>query len=136
MTIVGAAPGVGQIGVSAVLGVLGIAAPAAAQAPVVNARVEARAVAGTLAADIQATADRGAAAWIGYRVPMVTRGGRLQFTWISASTNQRRTVVTIDFQPLGETTEVTLLHVGLESVQSRDGHTRGWSALLDQPERR
>ena len=65
---------------------------------------------------------------------VVDRPSRLQFTWISASTNQRRTVVTIDFKPLGDKTEVTLLHEGLESVQSRDGHTKGWSAILDQQE--
>jgi len=75
----------GQISAAAVLALLAIAAPAAAQAPVINAKVEARAVAGTLAADIQATTDRGATAWIGYRVPMVTRGGRLQFTWTHAT---------------------------------------------------
>ena len=72
----------GQISVAVMLA---LAAPAAAQAPVINARVETRAVAGTLAADIQATADRGAAAWVGYRVPMVTRSGRLQFTWTHAT---------------------------------------------------
>ena len=71
--------------VAAALALVAIAAPAAAQAPVINARVEARAVAGTLAADIQATTDRGAAAWIGYRVPMVTRSGRLQVTWTRAT---------------------------------------------------
>jgi hypothetical protein len=44
-------------------------------------------------------------------------------------------VVTIDFKAVGEKTEVTLLHEGLESVQSRDGHTKGWSAILDQQEK-
>jgi hypothetical protein len=54
---------------------------ALAQAPIINARVETRAVARTLQADVQAIADRGTAAWIGYRVPMVTpTGGRLELT--------------------------------------------------------
>lgn len=75
----------GRISVTAVLALIGMTAAASAQAPVINAKVEARAVTGTLAADIQATADRGAAAWIGYRVPMVTRGGRLQVTWTHAT---------------------------------------------------
>jgi uncharacterized protein YndB with AHSA1/START domain len=60
---------------------------------------------------------------------------RLQFTWISASTNQRPTVVTIDFKAMGEKTEVTLLHEGLDSVQSRDGHAKGWTTILDQQEK-
>ena len=63
---------------------------------------------------------------------VVDSPSRLQFTWISASTNQRRTVVTIDFKSLGEKTEVTLLHEGLESVQSRDGHEKGWTTILEQ----
>jgi hypothetical protein len=45
----------------------------AAQAPVVNARVERRAVTQGLAREIQAVADRGVAAWIGYRVPIFRR---------------------------------------------------------------
>jgi hypothetical protein len=67
------------------LSFLALAAPAAAQSPVINAKVETRAVAGTLAADIQAVTDRGTPAWIGYRVPMVTRSGRLQVTWTHAT---------------------------------------------------
>jgi hypothetical protein len=52
-----------------------------AQAPIINARVETRTLARTLGEEVQAIADRGAPAWIGYRVPMLMRsGGRLQFT--------------------------------------------------------
>lgn len=51
-----------------------IAAPALlAQAPIVNAVVERRAASGDLARDIQTVADRGATAWIGYRVPLAKR---------------------------------------------------------------
>jgi uncharacterized protein YndB with AHSA1/START domain len=57
---------------------------------------------------------------------------RLKFTWISASTNQRPTVVTIDFKPLGEKTEITLVHDGLDSVKNVEGHTKGWTAILEQ----
>jgi hypothetical protein len=52
---------------------LPIAQPAAAQAPVINAKVEARAVTRGLADEIAAVADRGAPAWVGYRVPIGTR---------------------------------------------------------------
>jgi hypothetical protein len=55
--------------------------PAAAQAPVINAKVETRAVARDLAADIQAVVARGTPAWVGYRVPIVARSNpRLEMT--------------------------------------------------------
>jgi len=57
---------------------------------------------------------------------------RLKFTWISAATNQRPTIVTIDFKSLGEKTEVTLVHHGLDSVKNVEGHTTGWTAILEQ----
>ena len=59
---------------------------------------------------------------------------RLKFTWISAATNQRPTVVTIDFKSLGEKTQITLVHDGLDSVKNVEGHTTGWSAILEQLE--
>jgi hypothetical protein len=46
---------------------------AAAQAPVVNARVERRAVTQGLAREVQAVMDRGSAAWLGYSVPLLQR---------------------------------------------------------------
>lgn len=59
---------------------------------------------------------------------------RLKFTWISAATNQRATVVTIDFKPLGEKTEITLVHESLDSMKNVEGHTTGWTAILEQLE--
>lgn len=54
---------------------------AAAQAPVVNAVVEHRAVANGLAREIQAIAQQGRTVWVGYRVPIVrSRGDRLNST--------------------------------------------------------
>jgi hypothetical protein len=46
---------------------------ASAQAPVVNAKLERRTVTQGLAREIQAVADRGTAAWIGYGVPLLRR---------------------------------------------------------------
>jgi hypothetical protein len=52
---------------------------AAAQAPVINARVETRAVARDLAGEVRAVVDRGTPAWVGYRVPIGARSNpRLQ----------------------------------------------------------
>lgn len=48
---------------------------AAAQAPVVNAVVEHRAVANGLAREIQAIAQQGRTVWVGYRVPIVPSRG-------------------------------------------------------------
>lgn len=44
---------------------------AAAQAPVVNAKVDRQSAPQSIARELQAIADRGGAAWVGYRVPMI-----------------------------------------------------------------
>jgi HEAT repeat protein len=49
------------------------AVTAAAQAPIVNARIERRTPTQSLAREVDAIAQRAAAGWIGYRVPIVTR---------------------------------------------------------------
>jgi hypothetical protein len=50
-----------------------VAARSAGQAPVINANVERRAQPPSIARAVQTIADQGAPAWIGYRVPAVTR---------------------------------------------------------------
>lgn len=68
------------LGVAAAAAILA-AQPVMAQAPVINAKVETRVVTRGLANEVQAIADRGGAAWIGYRVPIAIRStGRLQLT--------------------------------------------------------
>lgn len=60
---------------------LALATPAAAQSPVINAKVETRAVATSVAGEMQSAARRGVALWVGYRVPMLNRSSaRLQYT--------------------------------------------------------
>jgi hypothetical protein len=56
--------------VAAILAVLN-AAPAAAQGRITNAKTESRSAAQGVAREVQAVAARGAAAWIGYSVPVV-----------------------------------------------------------------
>jgi hypothetical protein len=69
--------------VLAVLVVVAAAKPAMAQAPVINAKVETRALTRGLADEVQAIAERGTAAWVGYRVPMSTRStARLYLTGV------------------------------------------------------
>jgi len=69
----------GLLGAAAV--VAAIATPGAAQAPVINAVVEHRAVANGLAREIQAITQQGRTVWVGYRVPIVRpRGDRFNST--------------------------------------------------------
>ena len=55
----------------------------------------------------------------------------LSFTWMSAATQQRSTVVTVEFleHDRGAATEVVLTHRGLPAAQL-DPHRRGWSDIL------
>ena len=56
---------------------------------------------------------------------------RLAFTWESAHSLDD-SVVTIDFAEAGpDATDVTLRQVKFKSEQERDGHTMGWTAILD-----
>ena len=56
---------------------------------------------------------------------------RLSFTWESASSLDD-SVVTIDFaEPEAGVTDVTLHQVKFKSVGERDGHTAGWTAILE-----
>lgn len=55
----------------------------------------------------------------------------IEFTWISMATNRQRSIVTIEFRPVGkDTTELTLTHRQLpaESLQS---HEQGWTNIFD-----
>jgi len=54
---------------------------------------------------------------------------RLSFTWISKHTEQRPTVVTIEFHERGTGTELVLTHRGLPASQV-EGHRRGWTDIV------
>jgi uncharacterized protein YndB with AHSA1/START domain len=53
----------------------------------------------------------------------------LSFTWISRNTDDRATVVTVEFHARGTGTDVVLTHRGLPP-RSVEGHRRGWTELL------
>lgn len=61
---------------------------------------------------------------------VVDRPRRLAFTWESPYSGPGSTV-TIDFVPKDGGTEVVLTHVSFTSESSRDGHTKGWTGILD-----
>jgi uncharacterized protein YndB with AHSA1/START domain len=64
----------------------------------------------------------------------VTRPRRLVYSWQWEQDDGQpghASTVTVDFHADGERTNVVLEHSGLESSQSRDSHTQGWSGILE-----
>jgi len=41
-------------------------------------------------------------------------------------------VVTVEFLPRGDDTEVVLTHAGIADEQERTHHTQGWTAIIDK----
>jgi hypothetical protein len=41
-------------------------------------------------------------------------------------------VVTVELEPHGEGTKLTLTHAGFRDQQSRDGHEQAWPFVLEQ----
>lgn len=57
---------------------------------------------------------------------------RLVFTWGWEGDLIRQSVITLTFRAIGTKTELTLRQEGLGSVESRDGHVRGWTSALNK----
>ncbi len=58
---------------------------------------------------------------------------KVVFTWRwDGDTGLEDTVVTIEFQDLGDSTEVTLTHERLPTREERDKHAHGWNGCMDQ----
>jgi uncharacterized protein YndB with AHSA1/START domain len=64
-----------------------------------------------------------------YRV--IDRPRRLVFTWLSPYTDRRNTLVTVEFLPLAQHTEVVITHEMLPETE-REGHRSGWTGALDK----
>ena len=65
----------------------------------------------------------------------VQRPRRLSMTWRWEEDNpadEHDTLLTLDFIDRGGKTELVLTHEQLASVESRNGHKEGWTAILDQ----
>lgn len=63
----------------------------------------------------------------------IDRPRRLVFTWISVNTGDRPTLVTVEFRP-GATarhTEIVLSHEQLPTPAAVEGHTKGWTAIIE-----
>jgi uncharacterized protein YndB with AHSA1/START domain len=62
---------------------------------------------------------------------IIERPTRLSFTWVSKYTENRPSVVTIEFNPRGKARcEIVLTHTGLPDTQV-PGHKRTWAAIID-----
>jgi uncharacterized protein YndB with AHSA1/START domain len=63
-----------------------------------------------------------------YRV--IERPRRLVFTWISGPTEQKETLVTVDFLKLDQRTEVVVTHEQLPE-SAMPSHRKGWTSGLE-----
>jgi uncharacterized protein YndB with AHSA1/START domain len=59
---------------------------------------------------------------------------RLVFSWAWHSTPERESLVTVQLEPDGGGTLLTLRHEQFFDETARDGHQRGWSGALDKLE--
>jgi uncharacterized protein YndB with AHSA1/START domain len=69
--------------------------------------------------------------WAHYgRFVRIERPGLVEYTWMSEATKGLESVVTVRFEPLGEETEVTLVHSGVPDDDMGRGHEGGWTWFL------
>ena len=57
---------------------------------------------------------------------------KLVFTWAWKSTPERESLVTVEFKPSGEGTELLLTHERFFDSQARDKHQHGWNGCMDR----
>src|SRR5262249_55048256 len=60
---------------------------------------------------------------------------RLVFTWAWRNSPEIVTQVTIELEPDGKGTQLTLRHERLADVESRDSHKSGWTSALNKLEK-
>jgi uncharacterized protein YndB with AHSA1/START domain len=61
----------------------------------------------------------------------IDRPRKLVFTWMGPLTNNVMTLVTVEFTPDGDETDLVLTHERLPTSAIVEGHTRGWGHILD-----
>ena len=57
---------------------------------------------------------------------------RLKFSWQWEHYPMPESVVTVDFEDLGQNTRLTLTHEGVPDQEDLDDHSRGWNSALDK----
>jgi uncharacterized protein YndB with AHSA1/START domain len=60
---------------------------------------------------------------------------RLVYTWAWESTPERESLVTLEFKPSGEGTEMVLAHQRFADQAARDKHREGWDGCLGRLDR-
>jgi len=68
------------------------------------------------------------------RYVLIDRPRRLIFTWVSAGTDERLSLVTVTFTSVPEGVRVDLVHEGLPDAERAANHTYGWGTILAQLE--
>jgi uncharacterized protein YndB with AHSA1/START domain len=63
---------------------------------------------------------------------VIDRPSKLSFTWISAATGGRESIVTVEFLDCGGATEIVLKHERLPDADSAAQHTGGWTTILQK----
>ena len=57
---------------------------------------------------------------------------KLVYTWAWESTPGRESLVTVEFKPSGDGTELLLTHERFFDSQARDKHQHGWNGCMDR----
>jgi uncharacterized protein YndB with AHSA1/START domain len=60
---------------------------------------------------------------------------KLVYTWRWENGPAADTLVTVDFAPRGESTEVTITHEQFANTEDRDKHNEGWNGCLNRLQR-
>ncbi|MEO8751207.1 MAG: SRPBCC domain-containing protein [Casimicrobiaceae bacterium] len=60
---------------------------------------------------------------------------RLVYTWAWESTPERESLVTVEFKPAGQGTELLLTHQRFADTEARDKHQHGWNGCLARLDR-
>jgi len=66
------------------------------------------------------------------RYVVIDRPRRLVFTWISAGTDYRLSLVTVVFTPVGAGVRIDLEHEGIPDAERASRHEGGWASILRQ----
>lgn len=63
----------------------------------------------------------------------IERDCLVEFTWLTgaAGTKGAETVVTVEMEPLSSGTQMRLTHAGFPDQESRDGHEKAWTFILE-----
>jgi uncharacterized protein YndB with AHSA1/START domain len=64
---------------------------------------------------------------------VIDRPRQLVFTWLSRATDNKESLVTVDFLRLGARTEVVVTHEQLPA-SARESHSHGWTSGLEHLE--